>query len=536
MNRLRRVFDHLGPTLRSAAHLRPTQLLAFARQRQRGPARLPIQSRAAGCDALSIPEGFVGPSPEGTLDDEGGVRLVGQPAHDPLRLGWDPGDDPLWTYSLHYHGWLGSPACDLDLGRATLLDWIEEHRHGVGWEPYPTSLRLLHWIGWLGRHGGALHAGQLELVLASMSAQLGHLAAHVEVHLDGNHLWTNYAALVAGSLALVGPVPMQLRETMAPRLLTVVREQLADDGVHRERTPSYHCLLAEQLAMVAALAQPHLPGLADPLDVASQRMRMATPAFTHPDGDVALWGDSQLGAPVGPRRLFARANAVLGGGHATAPDSGFARRAWGPFTLLWNRGGVGLPHQVGHIHGDCLSIELSVDDTRVLVDAGVGTYREGAEREYCRSTAGHNTVTVDGHDQHELWKSHRIGGRARLGIVEYDDDHLIGEVLGFRGTATHRREIRRSADSIAITDTLVPGTAGGVVRYFVPASLRVRLIDDGALVFLPRGPSVELRMNGAPMRMASAPGWTAMGVAAPRTCLLAEIGASPVTLTIRTVR
>lgn len=535
MSRLRRALDRLGPTLRSAAHLRPTQLVAFARQRSAGPARTPAQSRAPGCDSLTIPEDFVGPSPEGTVDPDGAVRLVGHGAHDPLRFGWDAGEDPLWAYTLHYHGWLGDPAVDVDHGRACILDWIEEHRAGVGWEPYPTSLRVLHWLGWLGRFGGSLHAGQLEIVLASLSAQLQHLAQHVEHHIDGNHLWTNCVALAAGSLALDGAVPSRLRETAGPQLLAVVRDQLAADGVHGERTPSYHCLLAEQLGLVAALAEPRMPGLADPLRIAAATMREATAAFTHPDGDVALWGDSQLGAPVTPRRLFARTRGPMPTGHATAATSGFARRTWGPFTLLWNRGGVGLPHQVGHIHGDCLAIELSVDDVRVLVDGGVGTYVEGPERAYCRGTAAHNTVTVDDRDQHELWKSHRIGGRARLGAVVYDDDRLLGEVTGYRSHATHRREIRGSADAITITDSLI-GAGRGVIRWFVPAALRVRITDDGAVVFGPRGTSIELRLDRGGFDTAAAPGWTAMGVAAPRVCLSTVLGAAPVTLTIRTGR
>ena len=71
------------------------------------------------------------------------------------------------------------------------------------------------------------------------------------------------------------------------------------------------------------------------------------------------------------------------------------------------------------------------------------------------------------------------------------------------------------------------------MRYFVPAALRVRLGDDGAVVFGPRGQMLELTMRGGTLRITDAPGWTAMGTAAPRTCLSAEIGAGPVVLTIR---
>ncbi|MBC8073339.1 MAG: hypothetical protein IAG13_33775, partial [Deltaproteobacteria bacterium] len=153
MSRWQRVLERLGPTVRAAQHLRASQLVAFARQRSQGPARMPVQSRAIGCDALALPTGFVGPSPEGIPQPDGSVVLLGRPPHDPLRSGWDAPGDPLWAYTLHYHGWLGDPRCPPERAIATILDWIEEHPQGVGWEPYPCSLRVLHWLGVLAGRG-----------------------------------------------------------------------------------------------------------------------------------------------------------------------------------------------------------------------------------------------------------------------------------------------------------------------------------------------------------------------------------------------
>jgi Heparinase II/III-like protein len=537
MSRWARLLDRWGPTVRAAQHLRASQLLAFVRQRSQGPARVPLQSRAVGCDALMLPEGFDGPSPEGIPQPDGSVVLLGQPAHDPLRFGWEAPDDPLWAYTLHYHGWLGDPRCDPEHAIATMLDWIEEHPQGVGWEPYPTSLRILHWLGVLARTGERLHAGELELVLASLSAQLQHLAQHVEVHLDGNHLWTNLAALVAGGLALGGPVPQLLVDRFAQRLLAVVYEQLASDGVHRERTPSYHCLLGEQLAIVVVLAEPRMPGLADPLRIALRRMVDALASFTHADGDVALWGDSQLGAPVTPRRLAARIGRELEGGDADARASGFSRRVWGPFTLLWNRGGVGMPQQVGHIHGDALALELDVGTTRVLVDAGVGSYLPGSDRDYVRSTRAHNTATVGAGDpdQHELWKSHRIGARAHPLELACSERELAGEVLGWRSPAVHRRRVRWDGEAIHVED-VIDRIAPATVRWFVPAELTVRVEAAQAVVFVPRGPTLELTLDRGRFVASDAPGWCAMNTPAPRTCLAVAVEAGAVALTIRALR
>lgn len=536
MSSWRDAIARLGPTVRTAVHLRPRQLAAFVARRAAGPARTPVQSRAPGIERPRVPEGFVGPSPEGTPGPDG-VALLHQPPHDPLRFGWAEGGDALWTYTLHYHGWLTHPGCDRDRALATVLDWIDEHVEGVGWEPYPTSMRLLHWLAWLARDGATLHGPQLELVLASLSAQAQHLARHVEYHLDGNHLWTNLVALVAVGMGCEGPVATGLRERFAPALVRVVDEQLAADGVHRERTPSYHCLLAEQLDVVRRLAAPHHPEFARGLETAMRRMIVALSAFTHPDGDVALWGDSQLGLPFAPSRLATRLGMRLDDRDADA--SGFARRSSGDWTLLWNLGGVGLEHQVGHIHGDCLATELSLrttnTSTRIVVDAGTGTYVPGDERSYARSTRAHNTATLgEGDpDQHELWLSHRIGRRATPILLEQGPRRLVGCVRGYAASSMHRREIELHGRRIAITDIRSDLDQPMVVRYHFPATIQLRPTPRGLVGFVPRGPSFELDLGDAAHELVGAPGWRAIGSPAPRTCLQIRPRGESVTVELR---
>jgi uncharacterized heparinase superfamily protein len=189
--------------------------------------------RAPGCDGSRLPDDFVASSPEGVPDDDGAVALLGQPAHDPLRFGWDAEGDPLWDYTLHYCGWINHPRVPVSRAVATALDWIVEVQQGTGWEPYPTAIRLLHWLGLLARGSAQLSAAEHETMLASMAAQLEHLAANIEHHLDGNHLWTDHAALLACGLGLTGPLPRSLVDRFSSPFVALVDDQLASDGVHR---------------------------------------------------------------------------------------------------------------------------------------------------------------------------------------------------------------------------------------------------------------------------------------------------------------
>jgi hypothetical protein len=64
--------------------------------------------------------------------------------------------------------------------------------------------------------------------------------------------------------------------------------------------------------------------------------------------------------------------------------------------------GLGKPrrHAATHGHSDILSFTLSIDGIPFIVDIGCYTYTGSKDwHDYFRSTAGHNTVTVDGRDQ-----------------------------------------------------------------------------------------------------------------------------------------
>ncbi|MFC5729983.1 MULTISPECIES: alginate lyase family protein [Nocardioides] len=90
----------------------------------------------------------------------------------------------------------------------------------------------------------------------------------------------------------------------------------------------------------------------------------------------------------------------------TFPDAGLTLLRTDPAAgepEIWVRCDGG-PHGFGsmaaHAHADALSVEVRAGGVDVLADPGTYCYHgEGAWRSYFRSTAGHNTVEVDGQDQ-----------------------------------------------------------------------------------------------------------------------------------------
>jgi hypothetical protein len=191
-----------------------------------------------------------------------------------------------------------------------------------------------------------------------------------------------------------------------------------------------------------------------------------------------------------------------------------------------------MPQQVGHIHADALSLELSLGRERVVVDAGTGTYEPGEARSYARSTVAHSTLTLgpDHRDQHELWASHRIGARARARLLEHGLRRVVGEVRGAGWPATHRREIWGDDRRVRIHDAVqAPGLLGArapaaVTRLHLPEALE--LTREGATIVARTPAGSQFRVIPSArvqLRIEPAPGWTAIGRPAPRQCLVGAL-------------
>ena len=88
---------------------------------------------------------------------------------------WNAPDLPkLWLYNLHYFDDLTARDAPSRSGwhRDLIVRWIAENPPGSGngWEPYPTSLRIVNWLKWL-LSGNAAPPG----MLASLAMQATHV-------------------------------------------------------------------------------------------------------------------------------------------------------------------------------------------------------------------------------------------------------------------------------------------------------------------------------------------------------------------------
>ncbi len=343
------------------------------------------------------------------------------------NIGWFPcwgqeGPERLWLYNLHYFQWLH--ALDFSAARAVVLDWIERclpSGSGVGWEPYPVSVRLINWMAVF--YGKFLRETIADAVFGkklweSVFLQAQWLESRLETRLLGNHYMENACALVLCGSCFRG----EAAETWYRRGRGILRreipEQILPDGLHFELSPMYH---QRATYLMILLAHTALPEVAWPAAAALERMLSALDKVSHPDGGIALFNDSALGiypSPAWLREAAGRIPALRLPGSAPAggwelPDAGYFGFRDGKACLICDAGPIGPDYIPGHGHGDIFSFELSLCSQRVVVDAGVFKYEPGPMRDYARSTRAHNTVEIEGRDQCEFWGAFRVGRRGR---------------------------------------------------------------------------------------------------------------------------
>ncbi len=434
--------------------------------------------------------------------------------HDLAQIGWDSDAvTKLWTYNLHYFDDLNAKGHETRASshKSLMLRWIAENppARGTGWEPYPTSLRIVNWIK--SAIGGVeFPTGAID----SIGVQARWLARRIEWHLLGNHLYSNAKALVFAGAFFCGEEAKAWATRGVQILAEQTREQFLPDGGQFERSPMYHALALEDLLDLINLdrAFPDVlpPQLVGILWETAVRARKWLAAMTHPDGEISLFNDAAIGIAPSPQEIesyalrlgFAPLNS-LRDGLVHLAETGYVRCQRGSMTVILDVGAVGPDYLPGHAHADSLSFEFSLAGRRMLVNSGTSQYGVGSERLRQRGTAAHNTVTVAGENSSEVWGGFRVARRARpfdLSIDETEKEMLVGcshdGYLRLPGAPVHRRILRVGPAGMRVADRVIGGDGANCVSYW-RAGHDVTILDAGPFRLARRGgPTLSFSTQG----------------------------------------
>lgn len=440
----------------------------------------------------------------------------------------------LWLYNLHYFDDLNAvKAEERSAWHTSLIErWINENPvgRGNGWEPYPTSLRIVNWIKWAfagNRLSGA--------AIRSLAVQARYLSKRIEYHLLGNHLFANAKALLFAGLFFEGAEADRWFKKGFDILSEQIPEQVLPDGGHFERSPMYHSIILEDLLDLINLMQTYGKEIPPLWGDAVVKMASWLEGMVHPDGEIVLFNDAAFGIAPKPKAILAYTarfgyceDKTVHEGVKYFDSTGYMRVQKGGAVAFLDTAPIGPDYLPGHAHADTLTFELSLFGQRVIVDSGTSTYEKNAERQRQRGTSAHNTVTLNSEGSSEVWGGFRVARRA------YPHDITIEESIGeirvsgshdgccwLPGKPIHKRDWVFKENSLQITDRIDGHFEEATGRFYVHPDLKLECMDacEGAILFLD-GKEVSWKVTGGKCNVENSTWHPEFGLSIANSCLV----------------
>ena len=382
----------------------------------------------------------------------------------------------LWIYNLHYFDDLNAIDAEsrVDWHRKLIDSWIDQNPlyQGVGWTPYPSSLRIINWI--------------FSLVL-----QVRNLKNNLEKHLLGNHLFANATALIYAGLFFKGEESRHWYEIGYEIFKTELSEQILPDGAHFELSTMYHSIILENLLDILNIHNAYNKRLPEKIIEKISSMFLWLKNMSHPDGEISFFNDAAFGiSPIlnelkdyGSRlslkdlfKSSGKNNKIIFYKHC-----GYSRIETDDVVALIDRSPVGPDYLPGHAHADTLSFELSIFKKRVIVNSGTSIYENVIERELQRGTAAHSTIVIDKEDSSEVWDSFRVARRARVFDIKNSEEELSIKLSAahngyhrLKGKPTHYRSWEFKKNTLIIEDRII-GNGKHSIEAILPLHPEVKL-------------------------------------------------------------
>lgn len=383
-----------------------------------------------------------------TFDFMGHDANLNYPEH------WNNKNAPrLWHYHIHYFHDLNTAdeSRDTQFWQSCLSKWATANPSSTpdSWDPYPLSLRIVNWIIWHLRV-----AGLTQNLIDHLHTQCRSLTKQLEWHIDANHLWANAKALVfAGCFFTESQAWYQQGMMLINREL---ERQWHADGGHIELSPMYHAIMTNDLLELIALHQCYAKPYPAKWSELLKQMLSWAETVTHPDGEYAFFNDCAFDIAPNFAALCGTAKQLQITPYESHNNaSGYVRHEDTHYTLIADTAAIGCEYQPGHAHADNLSFELSTNKQRILVNSGTSTYENNKLRHWQRSTAAHNTITVDNKNSSQVWHAFRVAKRARITKRDFKKRLIAATHNGYtrlHDPILHSRQWRFSENHIAITD------------------------------------------------------------------------------------
>lgn len=332
------------------------------------------------------------------------------------QIDWNfQGHGKLWNYNLQYFSYLLDESIPFEERFRLLSSFSHQLMSSeIQPEPYPVSLRVVNTLLF-----HSCHPISDPVILEALQKQIDYLANNLEYHLLANHLLENVFSLFIASIYLSD----QTLYGRYYRLLTAqLNEQILTDGGHYECSVMYQSILLSKLMLCIEAARKTIWVKKDELLILEEKaakMLGWINTYSFPDGSWALMNDAaEQIAPTTKALNEAAVVLNIQPASISLSTSGFRKIVGANWELLIKTGPVQPEYQPGHVHADISSYCLWYKGQQIIVDPGVSTYAISARRSIERGTVSHNTLSIHGLNQSDVWGGFRVGKRARVISIE----------------------------------------------------------------------------------------------------------------------
>lgn len=361
----------------------------------------------------------------------------------------------------------------------------------------------------------AAHAFWLERYPSRFSSANNHLVAE------------GLGLLISGLIAPGIPQAAAYEAEGRAILEEEAARQIFSDGVGGEQSPTYQAFTMEMLAFGAMLGEglgrpmapivterlaagarflqsmmdaagsvPHvgdddegrviaMPPDREPLYVASIVAAVAgicaNRSLLPPDRDPHL-RDALFAVPAGTAQAANGFSCFDQGGYSVARAELAGRQA----VLTFDHGPLGYLSLAAHGHADALAIWLSLDERRIIADAGTYLYHSGGVlRNRLRSSAVHNTLTIEDSSQSIPSSAFSWSHKAKARLVAHTktgDWSVTGSHDGYQKThgVRHERRVAKEGEGFRIADHLAGATRELPVKigFLLASDVGARIEND----------------------------------------------------------
>jgi len=447
----------------------------------------------------------------------------------------------IWELNRHQHwlalgraAWLTGDRRYADGFRAEFASWLATNPPltGINWSSMlELGFRAISWL-WSTHFFVASEDDSdgtwLVDLLVSLDSQLNHISRHLSRYFSPNtHLLGEGLALYVAGRVLPELTRAASWANTGREILRAERtRQVNSDGGHAELSAHYHRYALDFYLFALAIARRTNDSCASEFAEVTSRLATFCRAIVGDNGFLPTIGDDDGGmlfpicgrAPADVRDSLGFAAALLDrpdlamgippeetlwmlGGDTSRlkrhdmtrsvssrlfPDTGYAVLRSPDTQTIFDIGQHGFLNG-GHAHADALSIVMSIEGKPFLVDPGTCAYTINTERRNLfRSTAMHNTVTVDDRSQSIPdspfhWKS-TANATIRLWTSGAHFDAVEAEHDGYLPDM-HRRVVVRDGSGLwLIADHVIgDGDHKMDVRWHLDRAWRLRQLGDNVV-------------------------------------------------------